>query len=38
MVPTDDIVLVKLYDEGWVSANKDAITTKFNEHLEKSLN
>lgn len=37
MVPTDDIVLVKLYDEGWVAANKDAITTRFNEHLESSM-
>ena len=37
MVPTDDIKLVDNYDEGWVSENKDTITTKFNEYLEKSL-
>lgn len=37
MVPTEDIVLVKNYDEGWVSENKDAIVAKFNEHLEKSM-
>ncbi len=37
MTPTENIVLVKNYDEGWVSENKDAIVSKFNEHLEKSM-
>ncbi len=37
MTPNDDIMLVDNYDEAWVSENKDAITTKFNEHLERSL-
>lgn len=37
MTPTGNIVLVKNYDEGWVSENKDAIVSKFNEHLEKSM-
>lgn len=37
MTPTEDIVLVKNYDEAWVSENKDAIVSRFNEHLEKSM-
>jgi iron(III) transport system substrate-binding protein len=37
MVLTDDIILVKNYDEAWVSENKDAIVAKFNECLEKSM-
>lgn len=37
MVPTENIKLVKNYDEGWVAENKEAIVAKFNEHLEKSL-
>lgn len=37
MVPNDEIVLAKNYDEAWVSENKDAITAKYNELLEKSM-
>lgn len=37
MVPTDDIVLAKNYDEEWVSAHKDEITARFTEVVEKSL-
>lgn len=37
MVPNDQITLAKNYDEGWVSENKNDITAKFTEHLEKSM-
>lgn len=37
MAPTDSIKLFGNYDEAWVSKNKNAITARFNEHLEKSM-
>ena len=37
MTPLEEIKLFDNYDEGWVSENKDAITKKFTEHLEKTL-
>ncbi len=37
MVPMDKITLAKNYDESWVSDNKDQITSKFTELLEKSM-
>lgn len=37
MVPTEQIVLAKNFDESWVSDHKDEITAKFNELLERSL-
>ena len=37
MTPLEKIKLFDNYDEGWVSENKDAITKKFTEHLEKTL-
>lgn len=38
MTPQDEITLSKNYDESWVAENKDAISKKFAEHLEKSMN
>lgn len=37
MVPTEDIILAKNYDEAWISENKDKITAKFTDLLEKSM-
>ncbi|MFM1651075.1 extracellular solute-binding protein [Brevibacillus sp. B_LB10_24] len=37
MVPTEQIQLAKNYDEGWVSENKEKITAKFTDLLEKSM-
>lgn len=37
MTPLSAIKLFANYDEGWVSNNKNAITAKFSEHLEKSM-
>ena len=37
MTPLEEIKLFDKYDEGWVSENKDAITKKFTEHLERTL-
>jgi len=37
MVPTDSIVLAKNYDEAWISENKDKITAKFTDLLERSM-
>jgi iron(III) transport system substrate-binding protein len=37
MTPTASITLFKNYDEAWVSDNKNTITAKFNERLEKSM-
>lgn len=37
MTPTASIKLFSNYDEAWVSQNKNTITARFNEHLEKSM-
>ena len=37
MAPTSSIKLFSNYDEAWVSQNKNEITARFNEHLEKSM-
>lgn len=37
MTPTASITLFKNYDEAWVADNKNTITAKFNERLEKSM-
>lgn len=37
MIPYNEITLAKNYDEGWVSSNKEAITSKFTELIESSL-
>lgn len=37
MTPQDQIKLISNYDEGWVATNKAAITSKFVEHLESSM-
>lgn len=37
MAPTASIKLFGNYDESWVAKNKNAITARFNEHLEKSM-
>lgn len=37
MTPQSEIKLFSNYDEGWVAANKLAITNKFSEHLESSM-
>ncbi len=37
MTPQSEIKLFSNYDEGWVAANKVAITNKFSEHLESSM-
>lgn len=37
MVPMEQITLAKNYDEGWVSENKDQITAKFTDLLERSM-
>lgn len=37
MVPTEKIVLAKNYDEAWISENKDSITAKFTDLLERSM-
>jgi len=37
MTPQSEIKLFSNYDEGWVSENKVAITNKFSEHLESSM-
>lgn len=38
MTPQEDIKLSKNYDESWVAENKDMISSKFEEHLEDSMN
>lgn len=37
MIPTDSIKIAKNYDESWVAENKDAITAKFTDYLERSM-
>lgn len=38
MTPQEEIVISKNYDESWVAENKEMISKKFAEHLEKSMN
>lgn len=38
MTPQADIILSKGHDEEWVAENKELITQKYIEHLEKSMN
>ncbi|MBE6067431.1 MAG: extracellular solute-binding protein [Clostridium lundense] len=35
MIPLDKIKITPNYDEKWVTENKDKVTAKFNEHIEK---
>lgn len=37
MAPTASIKLFSNYNEAWIAQNKNVITAKFNEHLEKSM-
>lgn len=36
MIPLDKIKITPNYDEKWVTENKDKVTAKFNEHIEKA--
>ncbi|AWE09245.1 iron ABC transporter substrate-binding protein [Lysinibacillus sp. 2017] len=37
MTPTESIKIAKNYEESWVAENKDAITAKFTDYLERSM-